>query len=251
MLQWAVEYIIMKTPLICIFCFTLLISNSTKVLAQDTFQRYDSKEELESDVKKIIEAFDVFIRDMGIEPPYVPTVTIQTGPYLIKWDEPNKSIILPFWDELFDEQKELFKTLKGEYAEEFFISMFNWFLIPHELGHFINPMEDSLSPYNRERAANEFAIAFYLSQKESQEKLEYLEKSVPEVLDLLPKIEFNNYTEEEYFNMNYTKLGSNPNAYGYFQFKFIQDILENKEDIDILHYFKLADHSSHIRKIYW
>jgi hypothetical protein len=164
------------------------------------------------------------MRDMGIVPPYIPTVNIQTGSYLIKWDEPNQGIILPFWDELFDEQKELFKTLKGENAEEFFISLFNWFLIPHELGHFINPMEDSLSPYKKEQAANEFAVAFFLSQKENQEKMDYIEKSLPEVLELLPKIDFNNFTEEEYFNMNYTKLGSNPNAYGYFQFKFILNI---------------------------
>ena len=153
-----------------VFCSILSIGNPVSVLGQDTFQRYDTKEELESDVKKIINDFDLFMRDMGIEPPYIPTVNIQTGPFLIKWDEPNKGIILPFWDELFDEQKELFKTLRGEYAEEFFISLFNWFFIPHELGHFINPMQDSLSPYKSERAANEFAVAFYLSQKKKPGK---------------------------------------------------------------------------------
>lgn len=84
------------------------------------------------------------MKDKGIEPPYIPSVIIQTGPYLIKWDEPNKGIILPFWDELLDEQKGLFKALRGENAEEFFVSLFNWFLVPHELGHFINPMEDRL-----------------------------------------------------------------------------------------------------------
>ena len=227
----------MKIPLMFFFCSTLLIGNPANVLGQDPFQRYDSKEELESDVTKIIKGFDLYMRDMSIEPPYIPTVIIQTGPFLIKWDEPNKGIILPFWDELYDEQKELFKTLKGEYAEAFFISLFNWFFVPHELGHFINPMGDSLSPYNRERAANEFAVAFYISQTENQEKLDYIEKSLPEVLERLPKIDFGNLTEEEYFNKNYTNLGSNPNVYGYFQFKFILDILNNKEDIDLLYYF--------------
>jgi len=220
-----------------IFCFILLLSNPTNILGQDTFQRYDSKEELESDVKKIIKDFDLFLKDKGIEPPYIPTVNIQTGPYLIKWDEPNKGIILPFWDELLDEQRELFKAMKAENAEEFFISLFNWFFIPHELGHFINPMEDSLSPYKREQAANEFAIAFFLSQKENQEKMDFIERSLPEVLELLPKIDFNNSSEEEYFNMNYTQLGNNPYAYGYFQFNFILNSLHNKEDIDILYYF--------------
>jgi hypothetical protein len=206
-------------------------------LGQNTFQPYDSKEALKSDVLDIIKDFDQFMKEKGIEPPYIPTVIIRTEPYLIKWDEPNQGVILPFWDELLDEQKELFKALKGKNAEAFFISLFNWFLVPHELGHFINPMEDSLSPYKREQAANEFAVAFFLSQKGFQSKLDYIEQSLPEVLGRLPEIDFGSLSEEEYFNLNYTQLGRNPYAYGYFQFKFILDILKNNEDINILYYF--------------
>lgn len=139
----------------------------------------------------------------GIKPPYIPTVKIQTAPFLIKWDEPNKGIILPYWDELLDEQKKLFRALKGDDVEKFFISLFNWFLVPHELGHFMNPMEDSLSPYKREQAANEFAVAFFLSQDEYREKLDYIEKSLPEVLERLPEIDFQGLSEVEYFNLYY------------------------------------------------
>ena len=70
---------------------------------------YDLKEKLESDVKIIINDFDMFMKEMRIKPPYKPGVKIQTAPFLIKWDEPNKGIILPYWDELTDEQKELFE----------------------------------------------------------------------------------------------------------------------------------------------
>ena len=80
-------------------------------------------------------------------------------------------------------------------------------------------------------------LPFISARKKNQEKLDYIEKSLPEVLERLPNIDFGNLTEEEYFNLNFTKLGSNPNVYGYFQFNFILDVLNNKEDIDLLYYF--------------
>lgn len=228
----------MKTVFIFIFSITFLVGNINKGLGQNSLKHYGSKQTLESDVKKIINDFDLFMKSKGINPPYIPTVKIQTEPFLIKWDEPNKGMILPYWDELSNEQKEIFNKWRGKNAEEFFILMFNWFFIPHELGHFINPMKESLTPYKSEQAANEFAIAFFISNKENQERINFIKKSLQEVLEILPKIDFNNMSEEEYFNANYSKLGRNPDAYGYFQFNFILDVLNNQEDINILHYFE-------------
>ena len=199
---------------------------------------YDLKEKLESDVKIIINDFDMFMKEMRIKPPYKQGVKIQTAPFLIKWDEPNKGIILPYWDELTDEQKELFKTWRGEDAEEFFISLFNWFFVSHELGHFIELSfnTDTLTPYESEMAANEFAVAFLISKDENKDKIKYINKSLQDVLKILPSIDFGNMSEEEYFNTNYQQLGKNPNAYGYFQFKFILNILNSQEQINLQKY---------------
>ncbi|MFC2137712.1 ImmA/IrrE family metallo-endopeptidase [Bacteroidota bacterium] len=228
----------MKTVIIFCFYITILNSSINYVLCQSTFEPYNSKEELEFDVKKIISDFDLYMKDLGIILPYIPGVNVQTAPFLIKWDEPNKAIILPYWDDLLTVQIEIFNRWRGDNAEEFFISMFNWFFVPHELGHFMNPLDNSLSPYKREKAANEFAISFLISDEKNQEKIKYIVKSLQEIMEILPKIDFNNMSEEEYFNANYSQLGNNPDAYGYFQFKFILDILNNKENINILKYFE-------------
>jgi len=199
---------------------------------------YDSKDELKSDVEIIINDFDIFMKEMGIKPPYKPGVKIQTAPFLIKWDETNKGIILPYWDELMDAQKDLFKTWKGEDTEEFFISLFNWFFVPHELGHFIELSfnKDTLTPYESEMAANEFAVAFLISNEDNKDKIKYIRESLTDVLKILPNIDFTDMTEEEYFNTNYQQLGNNPNAYGYYQFKFILNILNNQEQINLQKY---------------
>ena len=166
----------MKILFIEFIVFAFLVSNIKYSFGQDVFKPYDSKEQLESDVRIIINDFDRFMKDMGTSPPYVPSVKIQTAPFLIKWDEPNKGLILPFWDELSKEQMELFKIWQGENAEEFFISLFNWFFIPHELGHFmvLNNPNINLTPYESERAANEFAVKFLTSKSENQKKFSTL-----------------------------------------------------------------------------
>jgi len=221
-----------------IFVLSLLILFSNFSFGQSVFVSYDSKEKLESDVSMIINDFDIFMKEMGIKPHYKPGVKVQTAPFLIKWDEPNKGLILPLWDELMDEQKELFKTWRGEDAEEFFVALFNWFFVPHELGHFIELSfnTNTLTPYESEIAANEFAITFLTSKVENKDKISYIRESLHEVLKILPSIDFGNMSEEEYFNTNYQQLGNNPNAYGYFQFKLILDILNNQEQINLQKY---------------
>jgi len=52
----------------------------------------------------------------------------------------------------------------------------------------------------------------------------------------MPGIDFGEMSEEEYFNTYYQQLGNNPNVYGYFQFKFILDILNNQEQINLQKY---------------
>jgi Zn-dependent peptidase ImmA (M78 family) len=77
--------------------------------------------------------------------------------------------------------------------------------------------------------ANIFAVTFLLSKKENRKKIKYIETSLEQVIKILPKIDFNNLSEEAYFNANYMKLGNDINAYGYFQFRFILNILKSKK----------------------
>lgn len=206
--------------------------------AQNLFNPYQSKEKLQADVETVIKDFNLFMKEKGVEVSFTPGVKIDTKPFLIKWDQAGKRIILPHWDELLDEQKALFKEWRAEDAEQFFTSMFNWFFVPHELGHFveINFNKNELSRYREEVAANEFAIAFLLQKKENRDKLEYIKKTLTEVLEILPPVDMKGMTEEAYFNSSPQQL-MNPNVYGYFQFSMILRILEKPDAIDLSRYY--------------
>jgi hypothetical protein len=226
----------MKKILISFFSFAFLFTFYSS--GQSSFiKHYQTKEVLESDANKIIKDFELFIKKSGYNLPSIPQIKIQTEPSLIKLDRANNLIIVPYWENLANDQIEIFKKWRGENAEEFFILMFNWFFIPHELGHYINPMIHDINPYQCELEANEVAIAFLKSNSENLGKLDLVKESLKEILLVLPKIDFGNKTEAEYFNANYKNLGSNPNVYGYFQLKFILDILNSPGDINLKMYF--------------
>ncbi len=218
-----------------LFLAALTSCATVQVFSQPAFEKVQSKDTLKSLSATLINEFDVFLRNNNITPPFIPGVKIATTYQLIYWDESVGKVVLPYWEELFPEQKEIFVTWRGDDAEEFFTSLFNWFFIPHELGHFILSTNPGLhlTPYECERRANIFAATFLLSKEENREKIKYIETSLEEVIRKLPKIDFKNMSEEEYFNANYSTLGIDPNAYGYFQFKFILDILKTKKNLSI------------------
>ena len=228
----------MKTRNILFFGFCLAFLFPYYASGQSSFiKHYETRESVESDGNEIIAGFNQFVKDQGFSLPSIPKIKIQTEPFLIKLDRPNNTIIVPYWDDLTNDQKEIIKSWRGENAEEFFVLMFNWFFIAHELSHYINPMDHDLNPYQCEREANEVAVTFFRRNPENFEKLDFIKKSLTKVLEILPKIDFGNMSEAEYFNANYQKIGSNPNVYGYFQFKFILDILNNQKNFSIKQYF--------------
>jgi hypothetical protein len=215
-----------------IFVYVLIAPSQTAIPSH-----CNSKEALESNVNKIISDFNLYIKELGYNLPAMPKAKIQTEPSLIRLDKSNNAIIVPYWDDLLNDQKEIFKSWTGENAEKFFILMFNWFFIPHELGHFINPKIHDIDPYTSEKEANEVAVLFLKRNPENLEKLNFIKKSISQILGSLPKIEFGNMSEVDYFNTNYQKIGNDPNTYGYFQFKFILDALNNQKNISIRRYF--------------
>ena len=223
-----------------VFCYLLVTFILGNSYGQILFESHNSKESLMREATQIICQFDVFMRNNGIELPYKPGVRISTTYALIFWDSENKSVVLPYWHELYPEQIGIFNRWKGEEAQHFFSSLFNWFFIPHELGHFAmltNP-DLKISAYETERRANIFAITFLRNDEKNQDKLSFIEKSLNDVIKSLPPIDFQNMTEEEYFNANYQKLGNNPDSYAYFQFKFILDILKYKNKIPLIDLIK-------------
>jgi len=225
----------MKRVFLQPFLIALISCATVQVFSQPIFKKFQSKEALNNHAVTMINEFDLFMRKNGITPPFIPGVKIVTTYSLIYLEGTGENVVLPYWEELYPEQKKIFEEWRGAKAEEFFVSLFNWFFIPHELGHFVmsTKLDLHLTPYENERRANIFATAFLLSNEENKGKIKYLETSLEEVMNILPIIDFKNMSEEEYFNINYYKLSVDPNLYGYFQFKFILNILKNKDNIYI------------------
>ncbi len=220
-----------------IFSFLTIILALNTINAQPLVKEYETKECLVHDANQLTEQFSVFIHNNGIDLPYIPGVEVATTYKLIYCDPENKRIVLPIWQELYPEQRTLFARWKGDEAQQFYISMFNWYFIAHEMGHFTmftNP-DLHISAYETEHRANIIAISFFRSTGENRKRLLQIENSLQEVLKGLPAIDLENMTEEDYFNANYQKLGNNPDAYAYFQFKFILDIMKDNGQ------YKIAD----------
>lgn len=227
-----------KRVLIYFICFYLSFLLTNNVLCQSFLKNYETKEEMESDANKVVAGFNQFVKNEGYNMPVIPRIKIQTEPFLIKLDKPNNVIIVPYWNDLTKEQKEIFKSWWGDNAEQCFTLMFNWFFIAHELGHYISPKIHDQNPYQCEKEANEVAVTFFRKNTENIEKLNFIKNSLSHVLKILPEIDFGNLSEAEYFNANYKKIGNIPNLYGYFQIKLVLNALNNPENFSIKHYFE-------------
>ncbi len=230
------EFVIKKSKRIIIY-FLFLMTNI--VFCQNSFlKKYETKDELKSDAIQVIVEFNEFVKNEGCRMSSVPGIKVQTEPFMIKLDKPNNVIIVSYWKDLTNEQKEIFKSWWGDNAEEHFNLMFNWFFIAHELGHYISPKIHDQNPYQCEKEANEVAVTFFRKNPENIERLNFIKESLSHVLEILPKIEFGNLSESEYFNSNYKQIGNDPNKYGYFQIKFVLNALNKDEDFNIKQYFE-------------
>ncbi len=174
-------------------------------------------------IKKIVGDFISATQNAGIETPFIPEVIIKNTPQLIYYED--KILVAPEWSGCTSGEVMIFDTWAkdagGKFTgEQYFKINFNWFLAAHELGHYIQAIQnDNMTNWDAELNANKIAVAFWKLQGEqatldtvigwSQMVWKTLENPVPAGDD-----------PEKYFNDNYEKLSSYPNAYGYFQFMF-------------------------------
>jgi hypothetical protein len=116
--------------------------------------------------------------------------------------------------------------------KEFFDLLFRWFLVPHELTHFLQTeFRSPANHYFNEVVANDVAVAFWKEQPEGPAQLARLRTIVGRAVVILPLPPEAKDNPAEYFNREYDRLGQNPRAYGAFQFRFILDSLERQESL--------------------
>ena len=121
-------------------------------------------------------------------------------------------------------------------ASHFFSEVFNAFLVPHELAHFADVKRgyrgDRAKFFEGEVYANRVAVAFWLGEPGGRERMEKLMQTVAIVASHLPNPLPTGQDKIAYFNANYEALGSNPPAYGWFQFRMFLDAWELRDEKD-------------------
>jgi hypothetical protein len=192
---------------------------------------------LKKDIEIIVQAFVSQCNAAGLETPFVPEVVIENTPQLIFYD--NKVLTAPFWNDFTADQQALFvkwaSDAEGDFTgEDFFKLNFNWFLVPHEMGHFVQGLQNSkLNLWDAERNANCFAVAFWRMQNKL-ERLDTIYRWSQQIWNTLPNPTPAGQDPETYFNNNYDTLGADPDAYGYYQFLFYKMAFESTIGFDQL-----------------
>ena len=98
----------------------------------------------------------------------------------------------------------------------------------HYLFEEISPSE-GMDLFDIEKNANEFAVAFWLTRPGVTVRLDRIARAARRIQQGLPNPVPKGADPKRYFNENYDKLGENPPAYGYYQFKFVADALAGRE----------------------
>ena len=215
------KYKMKKIPLL----LTLLFVGHLTTAQEKWFTSFTDSTALVENANKIA---TIFINDVKRLKPDIKMdvrVVMNTTPSLIFYNENEKTVNLPLWEQLIPEQKNFFYDVAGneEYGETAFGLFFNGFYLAHELGHaFQHAAEGSLAPssYADEYFANTLAILWWKKQKRNEE-LRMCYEYAKKMWSALPSPVPNGMSVQEFFTKNFAS--QNPYSYGYMQFyQFIQ-----------------------------
>jgi len=116
-----------------------------------------------------------------------------------------------------------------------FTALFNWFLVAHELTHWLQREAGiDLDRFSSEAMANDFAVAFHLRAAGGEQRLvrlrDLLESALARLNDPTPE----GVDAASFFNTNYGALARDPSRYGYYQFRFILDSIAARDELDFV-----------------
>ena len=144
------------------------------------------------------------------------------------------------WEELPSEIQAWFAGLMGsqkERGQAFYELYFYWYNIAHELGHVLRAHYGTSAiesgPWDEEIAVNNFAVAYWQARNERERLLRlggWVREALETLEDPLPPGE----ERSTYFNTHYSELGTNPSAYGHYQFSMVLAAL--RQPIDLHHH---------------
>jgi hypothetical protein len=154
-----------------------------------------------------------------------PAIVVDTPPQLSMYISGSNTIHTSRWEELTPEVQNLFNrwaTYVGDATgKQLFDDMFHRFFFVHELAHWLQRQAktNTNDVYQFELEANRVTVAYW--RETDGAYLTTLLAGFERLRDRLPTPVPSGQDAEQYFNANYRGLGSNPDAYGWFQTRMV------------------------------
>jgi hypothetical protein len=215
-----------------------LLSFGGTATAHDTF---------EQKVATIRDKFVAEVRACGVTPKFEPSVKIATEPAVIAYKGKSRTLVIGQWESLPPPIQGFLTEwaahdMPGKSGKELFDTLFNGFLVGHELGHWAGDQSgrlDSIDPYEGEIEANQFAIAFAALDSDSAKSLEETVNQFS-YLRTLPNPVPVGQNERDYFNAHYWTLSTeDPMAYSWYQGYFMREAWKRRDTTDFCALVKL------------
>ena len=164
-----------------------------------------------------------------------PSIVVRNTPNLAYFDHRAWAIVLAHWPTLDSTSREFFLELTDteEEAGTLFVTLFNGFLVAHEMAHWLQRTNEiELDRYTSERTANDLAVAFFQTTEDAEAQLLSLRAHLKPALDRLSNPTPPGADEATFFNTQYAALASEPSLYASYQFRFIIDSIDRRAELD-------------------
>ncbi|MBN1857736.1 hypothetical protein JW848_00860 [Candidatus Bipolaricaulota bacterium] len=167
----------------------------------------------------------------------VPSVAVRNTPNLAYFDHREGEIVLAHWGTLEEPLRMFFVSLTAsddlEQTSRLFTSLFNGFLVAHEMAHWLQHRCDAeMDRYTSESMANDLAVVFFVELEGGEEALVALRETIAQAIEHLVDPTPSEEDAAVYFNAHYAELARDPYQYGYFQFRFIIESIDQRDRFD-------------------
>lgn len=202
-------------------------------LAQDAPASPDAVA-IQADVEHAVAAYAAAVLEVAgaADPP--PEVVVRNTPYLAHYSPQTNRIVIPYWPPQESTVTFFLALMDGNeaLAEELFAELFDWFLVAHELTHWLMIARGlEVDHYMGEALANDGAVAFHNLFPGSEERLLRLDALLAAALLRLRDPTPPQLSPVTYFNAFYPSLAGDPSRYGYYQFRFIRASIARRHEL--------------------
>ncbi len=189
---------------------------------------------------------DRFVRaakECGANLPFEPSVKVDTGSAIdVHYSQDDRAIHFTDWKNLDQDSRGAItawaaKGTLGLGPEDMYREMFNSFIAPHELGHYLQHIAgrwNSMSPWDAELEANRIGMAFWVLQPGAESDVEARVANITRFLNDVPSPVPPEQDAKAFFNANYAAFSAgkdgplNPMNYSWFQAEMMKTALRER-----------------------